>query len=444
MLACTFLWFSEMNAQELFENSISQSSEGEDANNVAFNGYSRGSAFGAGETFDYSTVFGEFCLQGKWTGNNTILYSDLRIRGGLYLGEEYTAFQLKEAYAGYSSDKIDVLLGNQIVIWGRTDGFNPTNNITPNDYFFLSSEPDDQKLSNFMLRAKYRLSDKFDIDLIGIPFYVPSVYRYDLFDMGQVATFTSASLPEKSFKNGSVAARFNVELPKIGFSMSYFRGYDPFHGFKIHQISWPDILPSITYTPIPYLKNTVGADFAIPLGSWIVRGEAAYNNTSNYDTNMFIPNPDFAYVAGIERTIGGFTTIIQYIGKYVIDFNSLDMPTLSDSQNPLAMIQYAEDMVHYESTLFNRKIFNQQEETNHALSLTINRSFAYDTWNIELTGYYNITTEEYMIRPKITWKISDALSFSAGASYMEGPEKSIFNYSGPVLNGAFIELKTNF
>jgi hypothetical protein len=444
MLACAFLCFSKGNAQALFDDSLTQSSEGVDENKIALNGYVRGSAYGAGETFDYSTVFGEFCLQGKWAGNNTILYSDLRIRGGLNLGEEYTAFQLKEAYAGYSSDKIDVLLGNQIVTWGRTDGFNPTNNITPNDYFFLSADPDDQKLSNFMLRAKLRFSDKFDIDLIGIPFYVPSVYRYDLFDMGQGAEFTSIALPEKSFENSSVAARFNVEMPAIGFSISYFRGYDPFHGFNLQQISWSGINPSVTYSPMPYLKNTIGADFAIPLGSWIVRGEMAYNNTRDYDTNMYIPAPNLSYVAGIERNIGGFTTIVQYVGNCVTDFNSLNEPILSDPMNPIAQMQYAEELIHYESILFNRKIVNQQEKTNHALTLTLSKSFAYDTWNVELTGYYNITSEDYMIRPKITWKATDALSLSVGGSYMEGPEKSVFHYSGPVLNGAFVEFKANF
>ena len=59
-------------------------------------------------------------------------------------------------------------------------------------------------------------------------------------------------------------------------------------------------------------------------------------------------------------------------------------------------------------------------------SLTLNKSFAYDTWNVELTGYYNITSKEYMIRPKITWRATDALSLSVGASYMNGPEKSVF------------------
>ena len=162
--------------------------------------------------------------RGSGRADKTFLFSDIRVRGGLNLGEEYTTFQLKEAYAGYSSDKLDIFLGNQIVTWGRTDGFNPTNNITPNDYFFLSADPDDQKLSNFMLRTRYRIFDKIDIDLIGIPFYVPSIYRYDLFDMGQGVKFASPTLPEKSFRNSSAAARINVELPRIGFCLFLFQG----------------------------------------------------------------------------------------------------------------------------------------------------------------------------------------------------------------------------
>jgi hypothetical protein len=192
------------------------------------------------------------------------------------------------------------------------------------------------------------------------------------------------------------------------------------------------------------MKNTFGADFALPLGQWILRGELACNSTHDYDTSLYIPAPNLSYVAGIERSIGGVTAILQYVGKYVTDFVPLHEPLLSDPLNPLARMQYAEDLVRYESALFNRKLFSQQEKTNHALTLTLNKSFAYDTWNVELTGYYNITSEEYMIRPEITWKATDALSISAGGSYMNGPEKSVFRYSGPVLNGIFLELKASF
>ena len=67
---------------------------------------------------------------------------------------------------------------------GRTEGFSPTNNITPNDYFFLSSDPNDQRLSNFMLKMNYRPAIGIGLELIAIPFYKMSRYRFDLFDMG--------------------------------------------------------------------------------------------------------------------------------------------------------------------------------------------------------------------------------------------------------------------
>src|SRR4030042_2921158 len=127
-------------------------------------------------------VFGESGFQGKLFRNKSFLYTDIRVRSGLQFDDELNQVELKEAYAGYSSGKVDVLLGNQIGTWGRADGFNPTNNITPVDYFFLSSEPDDQKLSNLLIRVKYRINPRIDLDVVAIPIFKPSVYRYALFD----------------------------------------------------------------------------------------------------------------------------------------------------------------------------------------------------------------------------------------------------------------------
>ena len=429
--------------QSLFENNITKPDSVKNRT-IEFNGYARASAFGGTKLYDYSSVFGEFCLKSKLSKNGTFLYADLRFRKGLNFDKEYSDFQLKEVYAGYQSNQFDLFLGNQIVTWGRTDGFNPTNNITPNDYFFLTSDFDDQKLSNFMLRMKYRFTPVIEIELIGIPFYSPSVYRYDLFNINGNVIYDKAILPEKTFKNASAATRLNFEFPKIGFSVSYFRGYNPFSGFNVQSIDWSTGTPLITNAATAYLKNTGGLDFALPINSWIIRGEAAYNITENYDRNMYIPNPDISYVIGLEHCFWGITTIFQYVGKYTVDFSELSEPVLPNPSNTAAQMQYAEDMIIYKSSIFNRKMFYQQEETNRAVVLSLNKDFFYDKCKIELVGYYNITSEELMIRPKITGKITDMLSASIGGSYMKGPKNSIFNYSAPVLSGFFTELKANF
>ena len=101
-------------------------------------------------------------------------------------------------------------------------------------------------------------------------------------------------------------------------------------------------------------------------------------------------------------------------------------------------------MINAELAAFNRKIFYQQEQFNHALSLSLSKSMAYESVNIEFMGYYNITSEEWLIRPKLSWRITDYLETSIGGFYSEGPDQSIFYYASDVLNGGFIELKVNF
>jgi hypothetical protein len=291
---------------------------------------------------------------------------------------------------------------------------------------------------------KYRFNSAMELDVVGIPVYRPSVYRFDLFDLGSNVHFGDFTRPEKSFKNGSLAARLNVDLPKSGFSVSWFRGYDPFYGFDVKIINWSEGYPVVTNAGTPYLKNTLGADLSVPAGSWITRAEAALNLIDDAEGNMYMPNSDLSYVLGLERNLKGFNIILQYIGKYTFDFSDPAPPFLLDPADPIARLTFANEQICYESLLFNRRIFYQQEKTNHALALTISRFFVYETLNAEFSAYYNFTSEEYLLRPKLEWKISDGLSAIVGYSFMDGPEKSLFGYSRPIMNGGFIQLKTSF
>lgn len=432
-------------AQSLFEDARSAyENEAKKDDGILLNGFVRGSVFGGGETYDLTTSFAELSLQGQFESGKAFLKSDLRFRNGVAFNENMPLFVLKELYAGYRGDRFDVLLGNQIVTWGRTDGFNPTDNITPRDYFFLTADPDDQKMPDFLLRVKYRIIPEIELDVIGVPFFTPSLYRYDLFDMGSQVTFVNEILPSRAIKNGTFAARLNFDFPVAGWSFSYFRGYDPFHGFDVTSVDWSSGSPMITNASRSYLKTSWGADAAVPLGSVIFRGEAAYSLTERPANEMYIPLSDVSYVAGIETGFSGFTLIGQYIGKFTPDFSDLIVPVLTDPLNPLAQMQYVNAMIDYENRLFNRRIFYQQEKANHAVALTVSKSFGYDAWQVEFTGYYNLTSEEWMIRPKISWKITDALSASFGGNYMVGNEKTLFGYSSTIMNGAFVQLKVSF
>lgn len=434
-------------SQGLFESSLSAETTDAAGKSDLFTGYVRGSGFGLSEEFDYSFVFSELSLGLNHSARGLVLKSDIRFRSGWFFNEKDNHIEIKEAYAGYSHKNFDVYLGNQIVMWGRTDGFNPTNNINPVDYFFLSAEPDDQIMSNFMLRLRYRINNNIDAEVIGIPFYIPSNYRYDLFDMdnfGDFAGFGNTVMPDKTFENSAFAGRLNFEYPAAGFAISYFNGYDPFIAFNYRGITWDGLTPSIELAGESYRKQAIGIDFAIPVKSWIVRGEAAYNHTKDYENNIHIPNPNISYVLGLDKRFGDFQTVFQYIGMFTRDFKRLTPPSTPTGFDPAEWLSYFENSAIYEMGIFTNKIFLQQEKTNHALMASFVKPFAYETIYTELMGLYNITSEEILMRGKVEWKATDNFSLSGGGFYMSGPENSLYSYSASILAGSFVEIKAIF
>ena len=472
VLLCMVLAMGSMQAQEITEVADSvPNTETHNEKIFSINGYGRGSIYAGSKDFDMAAAFAEISLQPSIEKWGAVLKSDLRFGTGYFFNEYQNVLQIKELYIGYRRDKFSVLLGNQIVNWGRTDGFNPTNNITPNDYFFLSANPNDQKLSNFLLKLNYRPVSGINLELIGIPFYKMSNYRFDLFDLsnmggigammdmgmsgmsGMMPTifFGEDIMPNKKLENASLAFRADFDYSAFGGSISCFHGYDPYHGIEMSSFYYSSqtqtgkILPvAFQIISVPYRKTTIGADFAVPAKMFIIRGEAAYNIVENKDKKASIPNSDLSYVAGLEANVGGFMLLGQYIGKYTFDFEELSYPVLTSLTNPLAFLQFANDMIDYQFRFFNRKIFNQQEKWNHAVALTASKSFAYDQLNAELTGYYNVTSEELMIRPCLSWRINDILSLTVGGMYMHGKENSLYSFTSRVMNGGFVEFKASF
>lgn len=408
------------------------------------NGFARGSAFGGSETFDIANAFGEFGIKASFSGENTGFVADLRVRDGIFFGEHQTIINLKEAYAEYNGKYFAISLGNRIINYGKATSFNPTDNICPKDYFYISSDIEDMKMSNFMLKTNLKPISQINVELILLPFFKPSVYRYDLFDMGENASFDDMVMPKINYDNMSYSARVNTALSGIDFSLMFFHGYDPYYAFNIKNI---EMIPAIQiiYQPAFYKKTATGIDFSIPVKSWLISGEMAYNHTKNYKDNIFTPNPNIHYVIGLEKDIAGVKVIAEYIGRYVFDFERLKSPSIpTDFTDTAQLINYMNETVFYESEKYTRRVFEQYYQMNHALMLSLHRSWLWETLSTDLSFLYSFSTEEKLIRGNITWKASDELSISCGGQLLDGPTSTIFKVSGKVLSGVWIGMKYSF
>lgn len=423
---------------------INAQEEVQEDKKFTLNGFANASVFGLSNSFDVSNAYGEFALQSAYKGTKSSFYADFRVREGVFFGEQKTVVDLREAYAKYNSGYLDLSAGNIIVNYGKSSGFNPTDNVCPKNYFFLSSDFDDMKMSNFMIKANVKPVNQIDLELIAIPFFKPSIYRYDLFDMGTNASFSDYTLPEVTFENMSYSAHLDAKFSAIDFSISAFHGYDPYYGFDVKSISIsPEI--SIINNAAFYKKNSIGADFSIPVKSIIITGEAAYNSTKGYKNNIYTPNPDLHYVLGIEKDIYGVKVIAEYIGRYVFDFERLSSPSLpTDFTDNVQVMNFMNQTVMYESGKYNQRIFNQYYEVNHAVMLILHKDFRYETIGCDLNVYYNFTTEEKLVRGGILWKISDELSASIGGQLMDGPDNSIYYKAGKIMSGLWLGMRYRF
>ena len=421
-----------------FSQDFFESLETEDASTLPYelNGFMRG-AFFAGRGVDSDELvqksgYGELGLKMRvrkesWGDG----YAEVRFRRGQEFNEPLSEFRLREAYVNTYLGTFDLRVGQQIVVWGRADGFNPTNNITPQDMTLRSSVEDDRRLGNFLFRGTYNFQP-FNLEMIWVPQYRPSVLPTRLFPFPDFVRLGREDNPSSELDNSSVAAKLDMNVSALDGSISYFRGYMPLPGVFLHPDSI-DVTDGFQATVVnkPYQMQVLGADFSTTVGSFGLRGEIAYRMpVEDYEDelNAHVPNPDLQYVLGMDRSMGNFSIIVQYIGRYVFDFTEFEGTGLPTDQLYIT----------------NLMISGQLDEMSHAVFMRPALTLRHETLDIELLGYYNVTTEETLLRPLIAYDITDAMTFKVGGEFYAGPENTLFGSIDKGLSSAFVELGVSF
>ncbi len=440
------------NAQSLFEGGETEKKESP----FQLSGYGRGVLYiGAYESPSLPEIrsgYGEAALKiSAFSGMRGKLFSEMRFRSGYEYNEQINQFQLREAYADLYLGDFDLRAGQQIIAWGRADGINPTNNLTPQDYFVRSPEPDDIRMGNFLVRGRYTIKSRIRLEGIWVPVYRHSVYRFDLFDMPGFVNFTDAYNPEAALKNGSFAGKIEFLFDRFDGSVSWFSGYDPMPGIEAGPLpETPGENPSIDMYARPFRQQTGGLDFSFGLGSFGIRGEAAYREPDGaYKGEIFVPNRDLRYVLGIDRSIGIFSMLVLYSGQYVFDFEEMQMlesfPEIEPEmlQQPVVWGMLG-PLMDQQLAGFNRVIFDQTKEIMHSLAARPAVSLFHDVLELEIFGLYNISTEEWTLLPRMSWKVSDNLKLGIGGQYFDGPPNTRYDLIAPVFNSGFMELRYTF
>ena len=457
----------------LFEQSQATAAPAADTAAVAstppftINGYARGDVFiGKIQDVDGTQMkanYGELALQLRTAkvayGDG---FADLRVRYGLMGDQQGTFVDMREAYVNTYLGPVDLRLGKQIVVWGRADALNPTNNITPVDFRLRSPLEDDIRLGNVGARGFLRMGVA-RLEGVWMPTYLPT--ELPPVALPPLVSFTAPTFPSANLHNGLIAGRAHLELAAFDMSVSYLRGFAPLPGLSLSTVTFDTTNPGIGVSRTAYKQQVVGFDFSTALGDVAtLRGEAAYRRPVGYQTApddpalsnpnpVQIARPDLQYVVGADHNFGSFNVIAQYLGRYVFNWQKEPGTTrdpgeldglLRQPGRQMDFMDLVVDEVNAELRQINQILFNQTAKVQHVATLRLEWLGLHETLSISSLAMVNFTTHEWLITPRIGWKMTDTMTAYVGAQVFAGPDDTLFGLIDQTLSAGYAELRASF
>jgi hypothetical protein len=377
--------------------------------------------------------------------------AELRFRQGFSGEDPGLSLELREAYVSLYLGALDLRLGQQIIVWGRADAFNPTNNITPFDFGVRSAIEDDRRRGNVGARAFYSLAP-LRLEAVWMPVYVPALLPG--LELNEYVSVSDTDFPPAELENGLGALRVHVELPSFELSASYLYGHAPLPGFALGSFTVGQDPPEVRIARTAYAQHVVGFDFSTAFGELLaLRGEAAYRRPTSEERRVYEPRPDLQYVLGIDRAFGDLSVIVQYIGRYVFDWQrelGPDMPV-----QPEALIGFMEPLgplleesittsIDQELAVRNQVVFSQRARVQHLASARLEWTGLHDTLSLSALGLANFTTREVLFYPKLGYRVSDAMTAYFGAEIYTGPNDTLLGLIEEPLSAGYAELRVGF
>jgi len=232
-----------------------------------------------------------------------------------------------DASVSWKRRRMDLLAGFSRISWGRLDELQPTDVVNPLDAsrFFFESRSE-ARLPVGLLRVRGYLTENTTLEGVYVPFFRRG--RFDQldeptspFNVGQqfnggvvclaigcptvLPVEVTRREPAATWKNGQAGARFNATSGRVDWSLSAYRGLEPF-GFGTLSPASPTA--PIFPVDIVYPRFTmIGGDFETVRGQWGLRGEVAAFVEDNFQGYLQVVSGSSVDAGvGVDRQAGAY------------------------------------------------------------------------------------------------------------------------------------------
>ncbi len=351
--------------------------------------------------------------------------------------------ELRELYFEITLGDFDVRLGRQQIVWGESLGLRILDVINPQDFreFILDDFIDariplwgariDYALRNWTLEGIFLLDfeanraadqgSEFQFRNIPMP-ALPIEMPFPPFPAVQV---TKVKEPRDGrFSDAEVGLRVSRFLRSMDVSLNYFYTWDDFPT-PFRRIIGPN---TFLIEPTHKRLHLLGGSFNYAFDVFVIRGEGVVN-FGKYFVSEDPNEPD-----GVHK---------RDFLLYVLGFDW----TVSD--NLLLNAQF------FQTAILGKPSDVPDKTVSNALSLFLRSDFWNETLFPQFIVIYGINFGDLLVRPQISYQMTDLLSFTLGMDFFVGSRSGFFGqYAAPVNphhryhtgrnNRIFLEIKRSF
>ena len=393
------------------------------------------------------------------------------------------AADFQEAYLDARLSSLDLRLGVQKVAWGKLDRTQPNDLLNPLSYIDpLMDEEVDRKIGVPALQASYFFPESWlpaesRLTAVWVPKYVP--YRFPLADCvvsGGVSRcdterwFPPAAVPTTTFsipggiipinggnppfsvplgfrvrnipgpawrlENSEIGVRYSALVHDVDFAVYGYHGFDPQPAFNLTATAsgepgkpplHVDHLTALTtLTPNFHQINSGGADAAYAFDCFTVRAEGAYVNGRPFSRDLrFLVTDPQAIAREIGEALGalagGAGTVQVPLPPGSVTRDAVEWGVGGDYvyEGYTALLQVNQtDVLHNDVELLIKDV-----ETR--LLANLRKGFLADTLKTQLVAVHAIESDYTILRPRVTYSVTDHLSTEVGYLFIAGRARSV-------------------
>ncbi|PIE64256.1 MAG: hypothetical protein CSA26_09270 [Desulfobacterales bacterium] len=327
---------------------------------------------------------------------------------------------LHEAWVEHVADSWDLRIGKQIIIWGRADGVQISDMISPPDYTeSISRDLDEIRMPINAVRLRL-LGEQLDTVLLWLPFFKAAVQPEGdnpwavtpVFPENIEVLSTAVDKPVNSVENSEIALKFSAYLSGLDLAASIFHTWDDFPAMHRNiTVTGNDV--QVLFAPRHHRLTIFSLEGAKPWSDYVFRFEAAYYKGRYYQPASLFDQPDkkdaVKWLGGIDWSPGNdWTVTAQLVGDHICG----------------------------DTALLARK------RDQYLFTVHISKKLLGQTLTLATILYWQLDDGELFDRFKIEYDYNDAVALSAGIDFFTGDDGVFGRYEENTQ--AWVKIKYSF